>query len=72
MRWWGRERGPDRRARPGLEALEGREVPAVVGGLDPAFDGDGKLTANPGLVPAAAVAVDSHGRTVVVGPASRR
>jgi uncharacterized delta-60 repeat protein len=69
MRRWGREQGFDRRTRPGLESLEGREVPAVVGGLDPAFDGDGKLTVNPSLAPAAAVAVDSHGRTVVVGPA---
>jgi uncharacterized delta-60 repeat protein len=67
MKWW--DRGSGRRARPGLEALEGREVPAIIGGLDPAFDGDGKLTANPGLVPAAAVAVDTHGRVVVVGPA---
>src|SRR4051812_29332849 len=49
-----------------LENLEGREVPAVVGALDPTFDTDGKLTTDLGFTPSD-VAVDSIGRVVVVG-----
>jgi uncharacterized delta-60 repeat protein len=49
-----------------LENLEARDVPAVVGTLDPTFATAGKVTTDLGYTPAG-VAVDSVGRVVVVG-----
>ncbi len=54
--------------RPNLFALEGREVPAVVGGLDPSFGTGGKQTVDFGFNDQAnAVAVQADGKIVVVG-----
>jgi uncharacterized delta-60 repeat protein len=52
-----------------LENLEARDVPAVVGTLDPTFGTGGRVTADIGFTPAG-VAVDSAGRAVVVGSAT--
>ncbi|MFO0796026.1 MAG: FG-GAP-like repeat-containing protein [Gemmataceae bacterium] len=53
------------------ELLEAREVPAVVGGLDPSFGAAGVATASlGGTETAAAVAVQPDGKVVVVGTTS--
>jgi uncharacterized delta-60 repeat protein len=52
----------------GLENLESREVPAVVGGLDPSFGTGGKLTTNfLANDQANAVAIQPDGKIVAVG-----
>jgi uncharacterized delta-60 repeat protein len=57
-----------RRCRPNLFALEGREVPAVVGGLDPSFGTGGKVTTDFGATDTATgVAVQTDGKIVVAG-----
>ena len=48
-----------------LEGLEGREVPALVGGLDPSFDTDGKVAL--AGAPLTALALQPDGKTVVAG-----
>src|SRR4051794_25994624 len=48
-----------------LEELEAREVPAIVGGLDPSFATAGKFVAPTG--PYTAVALQDDGKVVVVG-----
>jgi uncharacterized delta-60 repeat protein len=48
-----------------LESLETREVPAVVGALDPSFDTDGKLSI--AGAPLNGVALQADGKVVVVG-----
>src|SRR5437773_7415154 len=51
-----------------LERLEAREVPAIVGGLDPSFNTDGTGIYDPGGNDfGTAVAIDSLGRIIVVG-----
>jgi uncharacterized delta-60 repeat protein len=57
------------RAWLGLESLEAREVPAVIGTLDPTFGSGGKTTLDFGITSAQgnAVAVQPDGNIVVVG-----
>ncbi|HJZ57421.1 MAG TPA: delta-60 repeat domain-containing protein, partial [Gemmataceae bacterium] len=56
------------RGRLSLETLEPREVPTVVGGLDPSFSTDGKVTVNFGDDDRVnAVAVQPDGKIVAVG-----
>ncbi|MDB5311498.1 MAG: repeat protein [Gemmataceae bacterium] len=50
-----------------LENLEARDVPAVVGGLDPSFGTGGKFAAFPTASTIGGVAVDVAGRTVLAG-----
>src|SRR5207249_320371 len=55
-------------ARLALERLEERDVPTVVGGLDPSFGGTGKLRLDlSGGDFGKAVAIDSVGRVVLAG-----
>jgi len=64
MNWRNRATRP----RLSLEALETRETPAVVGGLDPSFNTDGTGIYDPGGNDFGnAVALDSLGRIIVVG-----
>ncbi|MBX9628728.1 MAG: FG-GAP-like repeat-containing protein [Gemmataceae bacterium] len=56
-----------RPVRPALEALEGREVPAAVGALDPSFGTNGRFAAFPTINTVSGVAVDGLGRTVLAG-----
>jgi len=54
--------------RPSLNPLEPRDVPALVGGLDAAFDGDGRLIADLGGTDVInAVALQGDGKIVSVG-----
>jgi uncharacterized delta-60 repeat protein len=53
-----------RRSRPSLFALEGREVPSIVGTLDPSFGTGGKVFQ--GSIPFQAVAVEPDGKIVAV------
>src|SRR5206468_7885841 len=63
-----RTRGPVATARPRLEGLEAREVPAViVGTLDPSFGTGGKETLARGCQTVQGEATDALGRVVVVG-----
>ena len=57
-----------RPCRPLLLPLEGREVPALIGGLDPSFGTDGLLTTDFGFTDTATgVAVQADGKIVVAG-----
>ena len=50
-----------------LEALETREVPAIVGGLDPSFGTAGKFAGLTATTAVSGVAIDPAGRTVIAG-----
>ena len=54
-----------RAVRPHLETLEAREVPALIGGLDPSFGSGGKVLVPTG--PYTAIAEQLDGKYVVVG-----
>ena len=56
-----------RAVRPHLETLEAREVPALIGGLDPSFGIAGKFAAFPTTGSIGGVTVDGAGRTVLAG-----
>ncbi|MFO0806318.1 MAG: FG-GAP-like repeat-containing protein [Gemmataceae bacterium] len=58
-----------RQPRLGLETLEARDVPVVIGSLDPTFGTGGKAVVDFGLTPASAsaVAIQADGRIVAVG-----
>ena len=59
---------PIETVRIALERLEDRDVPTVVGGLDPSFGTEGKVTTNFGAADLAnAVALQPDGKIVVVG-----
>jgi uncharacterized delta-60 repeat protein len=61
-----RRRGSSPRLR--LEPLESRDTPATVGGLDPSFDPDGKVTTTFGDTESGSgVAIQADGKVVVVG-----
>jgi uncharacterized delta-60 repeat protein len=60
-------RNSDNRVRLLLDPLEARDVPTVVGGLDPSFGTGGKVIALSGTAGGGDVAVDSLGRVVVAG-----
>jgi len=63
-------RQPRRPYRPFLLPLEARDVPALVGGLDPSFGTGGSVTTDFGFTDAAAaVAVQADGKIVAVGSA---
>lgn len=62
-------KSPSRKPRLRLEALESREVPVVIGSLDPTFGTGGKSTIDFGLTAesASAVVIQADGRIVAVG-----